>query len=158
MAFLLNYQHDLYGKDREKYPTLESFMPEIVKLQNEIVTGDYIAELEKAEQNRPKIVSTVPTNGSKNVDPSITEISVTFDRPMQGGMAWCTDDRTSYPKCSKEELPQWSEDRKTCTMSHVQLEPGKTYHVWLNLGEHDSFRSEEGVPVVPVRLTFSTKE
>jgi hypothetical protein len=34
-----------YEKERDKYPTLDDFMPEIVKMQNAFVTDEYIAEL-----------------------------------------------------------------------------------------------------------------
>jgi len=38
---------DRYEKERDKYPMLDDFMPEIVKLQNALVTDESIAELRK---------------------------------------------------------------------------------------------------------------
>ena len=147
-----------YEKERETYPTLESFMPQIVKLQNEI-TDEHIAKLKKIEENRPKIVSTIPATGQKNVDPSTTEISVTFDRKMRTGMAWCSPDgNATFPKPTDETSAKWSEDGKTCTLHHIRLEPGKTYNICLNLAEHDNFRSEENVPLESYQLTFSTEK
>jgi hypothetical protein len=85
-----------YEKERDKYPTLDHFMPEIVKMQNTVVTDDYIAQLRKREEEkeelRPKIIAMNPPNGAKDVELGITEISVTFDRPMAKGMMWFTRD------------------------------------------------------------------
>ena len=148
----------LYEKERDKYPTLADFMPEIVKLQNAIVTDEYIDELRKREENRPKVTATNPPNGAQNVDPAITDISVTFDRPMASSMAWCSKDggKTS-PGRSDHTFPVWSDDGRTCTMSNVVLLPGTTYNIWLNSEGFDNFRSAEGVPLVPVHYTFTTR-
>jgi hypothetical protein len=157
-----------YEKGRDKYPTLDDFIPEIAKMQNALVTDEYIAPLQKwkqKEENRPKIVSTNPPNGAKDVDPGITEISVTFDRPMMSGMAWCTPDgNKTYPERSVEKFPVWSEDKRTCTMKNVVLKPGRTYNIWFNSDTElysdipgDGFRSAKDIPLVPVRYTFMTK-
>jgi len=155
-----------YEKERDKYPTLDDFMPEIVKMQNTLVTDEYIAELQKQEENRPKVTTTNPPNGAKDVDPSITEITVTFDRPMERGMAWCTTDGgLTYPERSDNAFPVWSEDKQTCTMKNVVLKPGQTYNIWLNSEVElysdipgDGFRSATGsVPLRPVHYTFTTR-
>lgn len=119
------------------------------------------------ESNSPKIVSTNPSNGAVDVDPSLTAISVTFDRPMGSGIAWYTKDGgKTFPKRTKsvDESFQWSEDRKTNTITDLVLEPGKTYNIWLNTEEelnsnkrYDGFRSENDVPLKPVLFTFTTK-
>jgi len=149
-----------YETERDKYPALDDFMPEIVKMQNAIVTDEYIAELRKREEererNRPQIAAVNPPNGATDVDPkSITEISITFDRPMdQRGMAWCRRDAPeTYPEHSPAE---WIDDR-TCTASNVVLEPGKTYIIWFNMPGFEGFRSTDGIPFKPVRYTFTTK-
>ena len=151
-----------YEKERDKYPMLADFMPEIVKMQNAIVTDEYIAELRKQkeerdaelERNRPQISATSPPNGATDVDPNITEIVVTFDRPMGDGMAWCRrDPPETYPKHS----PATWRDERTCVASDVVLEPGKTYIIWLNMPGFYGFRSSEGVEFPPVRYTFTTQ-
>jgi hypothetical protein len=147
-----------YEKERDKYPTLDDFMPEIVKMQNALVTDEYIARLQKIEENRPKVAATNPPNGAKNVDPGITELSVTFDRPMEGGMSWCTrDGNATFPERSNQSIPVWSDDKRTCTMSDVVLKPGKTYNIWLNTEGIENFRSAEDVPLKPVHYTFTTR-
>ncbi|MCL2347389.1 MAG: DUF4932 domain-containing protein [Planctomycetaceae bacterium] len=157
---------DRYEKERDKYPTLDDFMPEIVKMQNAIVTDEYIANLRKQEDDRPQVMATNPPNGAKDVDPNITEISITFDRPMMPGMAWCTGDgNKTFPERSEDaKWPVWSEDKQTCTMQNVVLKPGKTYNIMLNSDAElysnipgDGFRSTGNIPLKPVHYTFTTK-
>jgi hypothetical protein len=160
---------DQYENNRDKYPTLADFMPEIVKLQNEIVTDEYIAKLQelqkrKEEEDSPQIMATNPLNGAKDVDPGITEISVTFDRPMSRGMAWYTTDGV-FPERSDNAFPVWSDDKRTSTMQNVVLKPGTTYKVrfnteleWNSNIPNDGFRCTDNIPLKPVYYTFTTKE
>jgi hypothetical protein len=145
-----------YEKERDKYPTLAEFMPEIVKMHNEIVTDEYIAEMQKQEDSRPKVVATNPPNGAKGVDPSITEISITFDRPMMDGVGWNTKGRT-IPERSDDSPPVWSDDKRTCTISDFVLKPGTEYRFWLNPEEGEGFRSADGVLLKLFRYTFATQ-
>jgi hypothetical protein len=113
----------------------------------------------------PAVVKMNPPNGSKDVDPNITEITVTFDRPMMCGMAWCSmDGSETYPGQAEKKMPVWSEDKQTCTMQKVVLKPGRTYNIWLNSEEElysnipgDGFRCMDNVPLKPVHYTFTTK-
>ncbi|MCL2304563.1 MAG: DUF4932 domain-containing protein [Planctomycetaceae bacterium] len=148
---------DRYEKERDKYPTLDDFMPEIVNMQNALVTDEYISRLQKREEDRPKITALNPPNGAKDVDPGITEISVTFDRPMNGGMSWCSKDgHATFP--TRKPVPAiWSDDRLTCTLGEITLEPGKTYNIWLNTDTIDDFRSTDNIPLKPVHYTFTTR-
>ena len=155
-----------YENERDKYPTLNDFMPEMAKRQNALVTEEYIAELKKQKENRlkildedrPQISVTNPPNGVKDVDPSITAISVSFDRPMMSSMSWSSQDGgKTLPEWSNAEiLPIWSEDKQTCT-AQVILKPGRTYNIWLNTERFERFRCTDGVPLKPVLYTFTTK-
>ena len=147
-----------YTKERDKYPTLDDFMPEIVKMQNAIVTDEFIAELQKQEENCPKVIATNPPNGAKDVDPGITEISLSFDRPMRDDLDWNTQNAgILFPERSEHLPPVWSDDKHTCTISHVVLKPGQTYRFWLNAGEVEDFRSVDDIPLQPFPYTFTTK-
>ena len=96
---------------------------------------------------------------------SITEISVTFDRLMMGGMAWCTQDGDkTFPERSDTKWPVWSEDKRTCTIQNVALKPGRTYNIRLNSEAElhlnipgDGFRCADDIPLQPVHYTFTTK-
>ncbi len=129
-----------------------------------------IRELKREKQKiadavRPQVVSTNPPNGAKDVDPNVTELSVTFDRPMlTGGYAWYTrDGNKTFPERSKKSDAFWSEDKRTCTMRDVVLKPGKTYNIWFNTEVElnsdipgDGFRSADDIPLKPVHYTFTT--
>ncbi len=99
----------------------------------------------------PKIVSIIPANGKPDVDPGLKEIVVTFDRDMGGGFSW-TGGGPTYPKTTGK--PFWR-DSRTCVLP-VALEPGKEYRFGINSPSHKNFRSKNGVPVQPVRISFST--
>lgn len=147
-----------YEKERDQFPALESFMPEIVERFNAVITDDYLAKLDRQRKEKfPKVVSTDPENGAIHVDPSITEIRVTFDRPMNAGWSWCTRDGNKTMPPITENRIQWSEDKKTCVYGIVALKPGRTYNVWLNSEPFSGFRSEDNIPLEPVHYTFTTK-
>ena len=148
-----------YEKERDRFPTLDSFMPEIVKLQDAVISDEFLAELQRQEEARPKVISTTPERNAKNVDPALTEISATFDRPMRTwSYAWCTmDGNKTFPKLVEPKV-RWSDDKKTCFMGTVKLEPGKTYNIHLNSPGNMDFASEEGTPLEPILFSFTTKE
>ncbi|MGL4943329.1 MAG: DUF4932 domain-containing protein [Thermoguttaceae bacterium] len=152
-----------YEKRRAEFPTLNSFIPELVRRQDELVSVKYVldsaATRMKEEKLRPKVKQFRPKNGAKNVDPSVAELSVTFDRPMCDGYAWGTMDHgVTFPKMQAGKRPQWSEDKKTCTI-FVELEPNKTYRIWLTGEANQDFRSAVGdVPLKTIHYTFTTKE
>lgn len=111
-------------------------------------------EKEKDRLRKPKIVAIVPTNGAKNVDPSLGELRVTFDRPMGPGFSW-TGSGPAFPTSPEGKAAYWTEDRKTCVLP-VELKPGRQYRLGLNSPSFINFQSESGVPLEPVVYTFAT--
>lgn len=108
------------------------------------------------ESARPVVIKSVPEAGADNVDPSTTQISVTFSKPMQaGGWSWCVLSKESYPGTS--EAPKYLEDKRTCVLP-VELQPGKTYAVWVNSEKLYEFKDANGQPAVPYLLVFKTRE
>jgi hypothetical protein len=106
------------------------------------------------ELTPPKVVSMTPANGATDVDAaSITELRVTFDRPMKDGFSW-TNPENKFPDTTGKAT--WSADRKTSTIP-VKLAPHSEYVTSLNYGWYINFQSEQGIPLVPVRWTFNTK-
>ena len=102
----------------------------------------------------PKIVSTTPQIGAKNVDPSLEAITVTFDRDMNTrGYSW-TGGGPQYPPGRKGERPFWK-DKRTCAFP-VDLEPGKYYRIGINSKSYKNFRGANGVPVKPEVIYFTT--
>jgi hypothetical protein len=100
----------------------------------------------------PGIVSTSPAVGATDVDPSITEITVTFDQDMAGGFSW-TGGGEHYPKTTGK--PAWK-DKRTCALP-VALEAARMYRVGINSTSFGNFRSEAGESAAPRAIYFTTK-
>jgi len=107
-----------------------------------------------APGNVPRIVSTSPAVGATDVDPSITEITVTFDRDMGGGFSW-TGGGPDHPT-SAEGKPAFWRDRRTCVLP-VTLERGRYYRVGINSTSHQNFQSADGTPAQPSAIYFTTQ-
>ncbi|MCC7146957.1 MAG: hypothetical protein IT443_10980 [Phycisphaeraceae bacterium] len=102
--------------------------------------------------NRPIVIDSQPRPGQRDVDPKLTQIRVTFDRPMDiTSFAW-VGGGPSYPKTAGK--PTWINNR-TCVLP-VQLEPDHDYWLSINSDEHQSFRALGGGSAVPYRIAFHT--
>jgi hypothetical protein len=105
--------------------------------------------------NWPTIVATKPEIGATEVDPSIKEISVTFDRDMdRGGYSW-TGGGPSFPPSPEGADASWVDER-TCVLP-VQLKRGAFYRVGINSSSHQNFRSATGVPAETAAIYFTTR-
>lgn len=103
----------------------------------------------------PVVVKTVPETGTGGVDPTLTEIRVTFSKDMQdGSWSWVIFSKESFPKLAGK--PKYL-DKRTC-MLPVNLEPGKTYAIWLNSQKLGDFKDTDGRSAVPYLLTFRTRK
>lgn len=106
------------------------------------------------ETRYPRIVASKPKAGAKQVDPALTEISVTFDRDMGGGMSW-TGGESLFPPIDKTRKARWT-DKRTCVLP-VRLEEGHYYRLGINSSSFRNFRSRAGVPVPPSAIYFCTR-
>ena len=104
----------------------------------------------------PSVVKTVPQAGDTAVDPATKELRVTFSKDMLTDRMW------AVVQTSKETFPKvngkihYLDDKRTCVIP-VKLEAGKTYVVWFNRGQYNSFRDAGNRPAVPYMLVFQTK-
>jgi RNA polymerase sigma-70 factor (ECF subfamily) len=104
----------------------------------------------------PVVVKTVPEAGAADVDPSTTEIKITYSKPMHDqSWSWSTASEESFPKINGK--PHYDADHRTC-VAPVRLEPGHTYAVWLNSEKFGGFRDADGRKAVPYLLVFQTKK
>lgn len=115
----------VYEKNRDKYPTLSDFMPEIVKFESTLSPTKILKEI---EANSPKIVSISIPDKSKRVDPNITEITLTFDRPMsfKNGVSYGKQGKACFPEFS-DKKSKWNEDTKKQWTFYITLKPDKDY-------------------------------
>ena len=102
-------------------------------------------------ENAPKIVSVIPADGAKDVDPNLGEIAVCFDRPMNMGWSLTGD---GWP--TLVGTPEFDSAMTNLTI-RVALKPETEYTLGFNSRSHKKFASSEGVPLVPCVCTFRTK-
>ena len=105
----------------------------------------------------PSVIKTVTQAGDTDVDPALKEISVTFSKDMKTNRMWavCQISKETYPKTAGQI--HYLSDQRTCVVP-VSLEPEKTYVLWFNRGQFNSFRDTENNPAVPYQLVFKTKK
>ncbi len=135
---------------RDEYPTFESFLPEIVTFFDE-VSREYSERMERA----PKIESIEPANGTEDVDPATSAIRVTFDRPMRDGRWSVVRTGSGFPQITG--ALGYDEQRRVLTIP-VRLAAGETVRFSLNRTGYMAFVSEEGVPLAPVDVSFTTAQ
>ena len=105
----------------------------------------------------PSVVKTVPPAGATDVDPALKELTFTFSKDMvDGNWSVCQISKESFPESGAGKI-HYLADKRTCVMP-VKLQPGKTYVLWLNRGQFQSFRDAEGHSSVPYQLVFETRK
>jgi beta-lactamase regulating signal transducer with metallopeptidase domain len=103
----------------------------------------------------PSVIKTAPEVGAKDIDQSLKEITVTFDRDMdKRGMSW-TGGGPEFPPIDDSRKAAWK-DARTCVLP-VKLEPGAFYRVGINSTSHKNFRGADGTPAPPSVIYFTTK-
>lgn len=103
----------------------------------------------------PKVVSTSPKNSLQDVDPKLTEISVTFNEPMMDkSWSWSYEDKNKFPQMTGE--PYYTGNYTKCVLP-VKLEPNKEYVIWINTARFRNFKDNAGNPAEPHRFIFKTR-
>jgi hypothetical protein len=138
-----------YEKDRAKYATLDAFAPRLARF-----FAEYAPVLEAAMAKKPKVVAMTPENGQRDVDPGLKALVVTFDRPMQDGSWAVVGGGEHFPKTTGK--PSYDAAKKVLTVP-VELKPDWDYELWLNRGKYNSFRSQDGEILEPVKVMFRTR-
>ncbi|TET47208.1 hypothetical protein E3J62_02100 [candidate division TA06 bacterium] len=103
----------------------------------------------------PRVISTNPQNGAQDVDPLLTEISVSFSEPMMdGNWSWCFEDKDKFPEMTAE--PYYT-NNNTTNILPVRLEPDKEYVIWINTVSFKNFKDKAENPTGPYKFTFKTR-
>lgn len=120
---------------------------------NQRALNDMAGVLAKLADRGPVVLHTTPNNGDLNVDPSLSEIRVCFDREMlDGSWSWCYDPdllETTGDPC-------YESDRKTCVLP-VKLQPDREYVIRVNTEQFRNFQDASGRAAVPCLLRFKTR-
>jgi hypothetical protein len=137
------------------YPALLVLMLLLVPMMPVSTAEEKVIEAadKPAVQMPAWIVETSPAIGATDVDPSITEITLTFDRDMSGGMSW-TGGGPEFPGDPSQKA-SWR-DKRVCVLP-VKLEAGRFYRVGLNSKSYQNFRSETGEILPHTAIYFVTK-
>lgn len=101
----------------------------------------------------PRVVSVMPADGTKDVEPGIFELRVVFDQAMQAGFT--VDTFKTYKVPQPLAMGSWL-DTRTFVLS-MKSEPGQTYGFSLNTARRQNFRSASGEPLAVHTFTFQTK-
>ncbi|MEZ6318728.1 MAG: S41 family peptidase [Phycisphaerales bacterium] len=100
----------------------------------------------------PKVVKALPDNGDVNVDPSLTEIRITFSQPMdKGGWSFVGGGET-YPEVTGQ--PRWV--GSTTVVLPVKLVPDHEYWLSINNEHFRNFKGVNGEAAEPYPIRFVT--
>jgi len=145
---------DRYEKNRDKYPTLESFMPEIVKFFDK--TASKIDILKKRiDSKRPKVISIQPfENSAINVDYNISQIIVTFDKELKGKGFSIRSGKKGKQALPEKKGIEYSSDKKKIIIE-IKLEPNKEYQFILTGWR---IKSKDGFGINDYEINFKTKK
>ena len=132
-----------YQKNRQQYPTLESFMPRVAQFFDDLAPR--MGELTARYQ--PRVVSITPPDGAQDVDPNLKEVVVRFSVPMSPG-APNRDPRFLAPRFDKTG---------TVLTLPVVLEPDHDYQLPLLWPDGRPFLSADGAPLPATSVRFRTR-
>jgi hypothetical protein len=138
-----------YSDNRTVYPTLERYMPELIKAYD-----GYANFVEKYEENIPHVVSINEfTNGDTDVSAGIKTITVNFDKPLAGkgySIFLGNKGKDAFPKMGGIT---YSDDKKSVIME-VSLEKEKEYQLIM---KGWNFKTADGIGIADYEINFQTK-
>ena len=142
-----------YDKQRDKYPSLESYMPNIIRAFNNYAENIKLIE-NRFDERRPKVLSISEfRNNDQSVNSEIKTITVNFDRPLLGRGFSILNGKSGKETFPKIRETKYSEDKKTLIIN-IELEKDKEYQFKLS---GKNFRSTEGIPMKEYEIIFRTK-
>jgi hypothetical protein len=144
-----------YQANRAQYPDLSGFMPRIAALYERIAPG--IDQLKSDFESRCAHVDAIEpfANGALDVDPSITEMRIRFDKPLNTKAGYSI----TYGGKGAEHFaitgkPKFSDDGRYLIVN-VLLKPEWDYSFVLMPW---SFRTLDEYPLVTYPVNFSTRK
>jgi hypothetical protein len=143
-----------YDKQRDKYPTLESYMPQLIKAYK-IWAKEISQEAKKQDKKRPVVVSISEfKNGDTNVSADIKTITVNFSKPLsgKGHSIWIgAKGMEAFPKVVGKKV-RYDNNNQSVVME-VSLEKNKEYQL-VFVG--DNYTSAEGIGIKDYEVNFKT--
>lgn len=139
---------ETYAAQRSEYPTLESYMPRLVKAH-----AGFAQYAVTYDSLRPKVtsISEFP-NGDTTVRSDTKTITVNFDRPLVGRGYSFNGGALGQKGMPKIKNVSYANDNRSVIVE-VELEPERQYQLVL-LGL--SFRTPDGDGIKPYPISFKT--
>lgn len=140
-----------YDNQRDKYPTLESYMPNLINAYHAYAENinTYVKRL---DEKRPRVISINEfKNGDQNVDASLKRIVINFDQPLLGrGRSINGIDKSTFPNFKNIT---YTADKKSIIIEW-DLEANKNYEFILT---GLAFKSPKGISMKNYEISFKTK-
>lgn len=164
-----------YEGRRNEFTDLDAYFPRVIDFfdtyaeklaaeQNQMLPrvtatlndyGQQLVEQFALAAARPKVISISPANGTSDVDPELDKIRVVFDRPMSDGSWSLVGGGPDFPEIVGQ--PSYDPTRTIWTV-WVKLKPAWNYRFMLNSDRFNAFKSQDGVSLAPLEVSFRTGE
>ncbi|AKQ45564.1 hypothetical protein TH63_07735 [Rufibacter radiotolerans] len=105
-----------------------------------------------AQPNAPKVTRSFPASGATDVDTTLTQITIEFDKDMTSGVSF---PGTSMASVDIIDKPFWPTTRKV--IIPVKLKGGRLYILRMNGESSNKFQSAGGMPLPATQLVFHTQ-
>lgn len=139
-----------YGIQRDIYPTLESYMPNLVNAYK-----SFGLKISQFDSQRPKVESISEfANNETSVSSQLKTITVNFDRPLLGkgySINYGNKGKLAFPKLGNIN---YTNDNKSVVIE-VQLVPDKEYQFVLT---GQNFKTAEGIALKTYEVNFKTSK
>lgn len=138
-----------YEAHRSTYPTFSSFAPRLVAFYDGLAPR--IERVRNVYENqRPRIVKTSIVNGARDVDPGLTQLVLTFDKPVRIKSVLTGHFGGGIPDLTGSTL----DATRTVMTIGIKLEPAHDYAIPFG----PAFLSDDGYPNQRLELTFRTRD
>lgn len=111
-----------------------------------------VSATQQALSKPPVVTKAVPDNGDVGVDPSLSELRITFDQPMSPGGFSIVGSGDKFPELLGE--PRWID--ATTLVAPVKLKANHGYWLSINSDRFQNFRNRAREAAVPYPISFRT--
>jgi hypothetical protein len=138
-----------YESNRQRYPTLSSFMPRVAVFYDSLAPRVAMMRAD-FEGHRPRVLSASIEHRATEIDPKLQQIVIRFDRAVHGFQDLVGDFGGEVPILTGGRF----DTTGTVLTLGVRLAPGHSY--WLPFGP-GSFADKDGYPLLAWELRFNTR-
>ena len=144
----------VYENSRAAYPTFRSFMPLIEGYYTDLAKRiDY--KVKRFDDMRPRVIALSPiTNNAEEIDPAVTRLTFTFDRPLEPKRYSINYGQGGEEHFPIEKVIGFNESGTSFTVQ-VKLKPDWQYDFVLT---GQAFRTRDGYPLQSYTVKFKTKK